>query len=162
LGAKFGGQTTAALAILALIAVGLSVWSLVNYQEGVETLQSFQLDLTEVQISPDDTEVRVALRLENDAPLDLLINHVHFSLYLNGNFMGSNYTPWVERELKGFQGEQVELIIPLRPFYMQYVEDARAGEGFAWSIRGFARIYLPRYDHEVNLNVRETWSRDDE
>jgi LEA14-like dessication related protein len=153
---------TGILAILALVSVGLGAWSLVNYQEGMEAIQSFQLDLTEVQLTADDDEIQTTFRLSNNVPLDLVLSYFHFSLYLNGNFMGSNYTPLTDQALAGSAEEVVTFVIPLRPFYEQYIAEARAGEGFAWSIRGFVRLYLPRYEHEVTLNVREQWRENDE
>jgi hypothetical protein len=162
MGMKLADQITGLLAILALVAVGLTVWGIMNYQEGMNAVQSFQLDLTEVQLSENDEEVRLAFRAANQAPIDITMSYFHFSLYLNGNFMGSNYTPFTGQELASFQEEQLEFIIPLRPFYAQYIEQARANDSFSWSIRGGTRVYLPPYDHEVNLNVRQSWSTDDE
>ncbi len=57
--------------------------------------------------------------------LDIKLDILNFSLYLNGNFMGSNYDPFAQTTAKAFKVTAIDFVVPLQPSHLQHIKWAR-------------------------------------
>ena len=121
--------------------------------------RSVQFELSSLELRDEDNpEVLIAFQARNGSPLKVELENLDFSLYLNGQFIGSNYTPFTKRTLDGFEEATMNFVIPIRPFFFQYVEQARQKEDFSWSVNGRAKLLLPPKEKGIWLDIREHWS----
>ncbi|NLE76670.1 MAG: hypothetical protein GX605_07955 [Chloroflexi bacterium] len=141
------------LALLSVVSIGVTV---ANYIEGTQAASHIRLRLSDLRVHEGTApQMTVTYEVSNNSALQFRLQDLHFSIYLNGNFMGSNYTPFYELVLGPNQTETMEFVIPLRPFYLQHLERARAEDKFSWYARGRFRLLLPYRDRELWLNIRE-------
>ena len=152
-------KVTIVLAILAAFSAGSIASSAMNYMQGMSATRNVQLELSSLELRDDgNPEVFITFHLENRSPINMKVKTFHFGLYLNENFIGSNYAPFAERNLAGFEETRMDFVIPVRPVFLQYIKRARQEEGFSWFVRGKAKLLLPFKGKEFWLNVREHWS----
>lgn len=152
---------TIALIILAVLSTGSIALSTKNYLQGISAARGVRLELSNLELRREDnSEVRITLHLDNRSSVNVQLDSFRFKLYLNGNFLGSNYYPLTERLfLDGFEETSVDFVVPLRPFYLQYIEQAGQKEDFSWLVRGEVRLLLlPFNENEIWLNIKEHWS----
>lgn len=155
---RIGTVATVLLAILALFSATSIVLIATNYREGMSAASNLRFELNDLELKEAEPEVAITFRLENASPLSMRLEQVHFSLYLNGDFVGSNYEPFSSRDVSGFEETELHFRIPLQPFYLQYVKQAREQERFSWSLRGNAKLILPFREDVVWLDLNESWS----
>lgn len=152
-------KVTTILAILAVFSAGSIALSAINYTQGMSAASSVRLELSSLELRDEaNPKVLIAFHIENGSPINIELEAFHFNLYLNGHFIGSNYVPFTKRILDGFEETTMDFVIPIRPFYLQYIEQARQEQGFSWFVRGRAKLLLPFREKEIWLNVREHWS----
>jgi hypothetical protein len=152
---------TVTLVIVAVLSAGSIALSTRNYLKGISAVSNVRLGLSNLELrDKDDSEVLITFRLENGSPINVQLEFSHLRLYLHDNFMGSTYYPSAEGlSLAGFEETTVDFVVPLRPFYLQYVEQARQREDFSWLVRGEVRLLLlPFRESEVWLGIEEHWS----
>ena len=157
---KFTGTVAIiALAILALLSAVSIALTATNYKEGMGAAKSLRLELSNLELlEEDEPKVVITFHLENQSPLSMRLETMHFSLYLNRNFVGSNYEPFTAKTLRGFEETAMRFVIPLRPFYLQHVQQAREEENFSWFLSGMAKLVLPFNEDVVWLDLRESLS----
>ena len=81
----------AILALLSAVSIGLTA---TNHKEGMGAAKSLRLELSNLELlEEDEPKVVITFHLENQSPLRMRLETLHFSLYLNRNFVGSNYEP---------------------------------------------------------------------
>jgi hypothetical protein len=149
------------LVIVAVLSAGSIALSTRNYLEGISAASKVRLGLSDLELRDEDgSEVLVTFHLENGSPIDVQLEFFYLRLYLNDNFMASQYYPSADRlSLAGFEEMTVDFVVPLRPFYLQYIEQARQREDFSWLVRGEVRLLLsPFHESEVWLGIEEHWS----
>lgn len=147
------------LAILALLSAVSIAMTTTNYEEGIGAVGNLRFELSDLVLTEEDEPtVAISFYIENISPLAMRLESMHFSIFLNGEFMGSNYEPFTERALDGLEETTLHFRIPLQPFYLQYVKKAREEEKFSWSLRGSAKLVLPFRENVVMLTLRESWS----
>ena len=79
----------AILALVSAVSIGLTA---ANYSEGMGAAGSLSLELHDLQLKGgDEPEVAITFHLENHALLNIELERFNFSVYLNGEFVGSNY-----------------------------------------------------------------------
>jgi hypothetical protein len=146
----------AILALVSAISIGLTA---TNYLEGMGAAGDLRFELSDLELKEGDApEVVITFHLENQSPLEIELEKFHFSLYLNGEFVGSNYEPFTAKILTGLEEVVMRFRIPLQPFYIQHVERAREEKDFSWFLTGRAKLVLPFREDVVWLNLRESWS----
>ena len=147
------------LVVLVIFSAGSIYITARNYQSGTNAAANVELALHRLEYQNDGTpKIRITFRLNNTSPLGIQIEDVHFSTYLNGHFMGSNYDAFAERTLGGSEEVLLDFVIALRPFYLQHIEEARQEGEFEWFLRGQANLRLPFDQHKFALHIREAWS----
>jgi hypothetical protein len=152
---------TVILVIVAVLSAGSIAISMRNYLQGISVVSDVRLGLSNLELRDEDgSEVLVTFHLENDSPVDVQLQFYYLRLYLNDNFMASQYYSSAERlSLAGFEETTVDFVVPLRSFYLQYVEQARQSEDFSWLVRGEVRLLLSSFhESEVGLGIEEHWS----
>ena len=143
------------LAVLSVLAMVVTAG---GYVQGTRTASNFVTELTGLALVDDTVpELSLTIRIENDSPLPVELEMMHFSIYLNGNFVASNYADFEKMSLDGFEEETMTFNIRLQPFYTRYIREAQEGAGFSWSIRGRAKLILPFRENEVWLNIAHRW-----
>ena len=144
------------LALVSAVSIGLTTTS---YLEGMGAAGSLSLELSDLQLKEgDEPEVAITFHLENHSLLNIELERFNFSVYLSGEFVGSNYEPFTAKTLEGLEKVVMRFRIPLKPFYIQYVERAQQENRFSWSISGRVKLVLPFREDVVWLNLRESWS----
>ena len=152
-----------ALRILALLSVGALALTAVSYVQGTKAVGGLRFQVSALELhDEEDPEVLVTLQLQNGSPTDAIeVDVLDFSLYLNDNFVGSNYAPFSGITVRESEQTAMDFVIPIRPFYHQHIEQARQSESFAWSLRGQAKLVLPSSkDKEFWIAIRDQWSGD--
>ena len=153
------GKLVTVLAILALLSAGSIALSAANYIQGASAAGNVQLKLSSLRLlDEENAEVLIAFYLKNGSSLSVRLDEFHFSLYLNKHFMGTNTATLTKRTIGGFEETTMDFVIPIRPFFLQYIEQARKEEVFLWSVDGSAKVLLPFKEREIWLNVTEHWS----
>jgi hypothetical protein len=155
--AKIAATTLVIVTLLSAVAIVITAR---NYRQGISAVRNVYLEISELALTTgDDPEIQVSFDLRNESPLDVKLRGIHFNIYLNGNFMGSNYAPLTERMLDGFEVAKLDFFIPVRPFYLQHIEQAEQRGEFKWFLRGRVDLELLENGHQFWLNIREQWSR---
>lgn len=145
--------------VLVFLSAGSIAITAVNYRKAISAVNNVILELDRLELRTDgDPEIQITIRLANRSPLAIRLKDLHFGVYLNGDFLGSNYDSFAERTLNSSEETDLEFVIPLRPFYQGLIERAQQEEQFEWSLRGRASLQLPFGPHEYALQIREGWS----
>ena len=156
---NLAGKVTIALAIIAALSAGSIAFSAVNYMRGMNAISDVRLNLSNLKlIEEGESEIHIAFHMKNTSPINVRLETFHFSLYLNGQFVGSNYEPFTEIVLAGLEDITMDFIIPIQPFYQQFISQAHQTDGFSWSARGRAKLLLPFRDRVIWMNINEPWS----
>lgn len=146
-------------AVLAVLSAGLVALTASRYLRGMSAASGFRVCLSNLQLTEESgTEAVVTFRLKNASSISVRLEDFHFSLYLNGSFVGSCPGVFAERRLGGFEEAEMDVIVGVLPFYARYIEQARQKDRFAWSVRGEAKLVLPFGGEVIWLSVREHWS----
>jgi hypothetical protein len=146
------------LGVLAAVSLAAIVVTAGNYLQGAEAAGSVSLELSELELREGNgAEVSLSLDVVNESPLAVELETLHFSLHLNGNFVASDYQGFEKVTLEGFNKKTLGFDISLQPFYLRYIEEAREGEGFAWSLRGRVKLLLPFRQKGVWLDIVDEW-----
>ncbi len=153
------GKPVTILVILAVFSAGSIVLSATNYIRGASAAGNVQLKLSSLTLLyEENAEVLVTFHLKNGSPISIKLDELHFSLYLNKHFVGTNADTLTKRTIGGFGETTINFAIPIRPFFLQYIDQAREEETFSWSVDGSAKLLLPFKEREIWLNVTERWS----
>ena len=94
----------------------------------------------------------------NGSPVNLDLDAFRFSLYLNEQFMGSNYEPFPLRTVAGHQEQILGFVISIDPFYRQFLDQAAENDEYAWSIKGRYKILLPFKEKAIWLDLQSRWN----
>lgn len=147
------------LVVLVVLSAGSIVITGMNYSEGTDAARKVKLELHDLQLrTGSKPEIEIVLRVSNGSSLDIKLEDLHFGVYLNGDFMGSNYDAFAGKVVAGSKKADLNFVIPLRPFYVQHIEQAQQQEEFEWFLRGQAHLYLPFNAHRLSLAIREGWT----
>ncbi len=73
-------------------------------------------------------------------------------------FMGSNYEPFPLRTVAGHQEQILGFVIPIDPFYRQFLDQAAENDEYAWSIKGRYKILLPFKEKAIWLDLSSRWN----
>ena len=153
------GAAIVLLVVLVLLSTISIFITASNYRKGIDAARAVVLDLSQLELRMgDEPEIHITFRLSNGSPLDIRLENVHFSAYLNGTFMGSNYEVFAAQSLEGSEETDLNFVIPLSAFYLQHVEQAQQKEKFEWFLRGEADLRLPYGTRKFLLRIREPWS----
>lgn len=157
-----GKAITIILIVAAVFSAGSIVLSAANYLQGISAVRNVTLELSNLEIweEDDNSQVRITLYCDNESPINVQLDSFRLTMYLNGNFLGSNIYPLSERLfLNGFEETSKVFSIPLRPYYLQYINQARQKGEFSWLLSGEVRLrLLPFGESEMWLNIQERWS----
>ena len=155
---KLADRVTALLGVLALLSVTAMVLTAGDYLRGTEAARDFVIEVSNLELTEEPSpEISVALRIQNRSPLTVELDRVHFSIYLNRNFVASNYGGFEKVTLAGLEEQTLDFDIPLQPFYLRYIEEAREQEEFSWVIRGRGKLILVFRESEIWLNISGRW-----
>jgi hypothetical protein len=160
IGDRAVGALPALFVALAIVSAALTVVTLYNYVEGLTAARQVALELSSLEATTagPSPNVQVTFDLTNSSAMEMKVQEIHFSLYLNGEFIGSNYTPFDDALLQPYEQTQLTTVIPLRPLFLQRVEQGTEREMQNWFLRGTFRLYLPYREKDLWVNVRESWS----
>jgi LEA14-like dessication related protein len=147
-----------ALAVLASFSAGSIALTAKNYVQGMRAARSVQVALSSLELHHQDTaEVLIRFHVKNESPFDIKLEAFTLNLYLNEDFIGSNYDPFTERNLNGFEETTIDFLIRVQPSYVPHITQAQQEESFSWSLRGRVKLLLPFRDKEVSLPISERW-----
>jgi LEA14-like dessication related protein len=150
---KTARWVTAILVVVAALSVGSIALTFKNYAEGTRAAQSVHLELASVELKETGSpEVLVVFRLKNESSVGVRVDALHFNLYINGEYVGTS-GPFEQRALSGFEETALDLVIPTRPSFQQYIDQAREKEDFSWSVRGRYKLVLPYKDRAIWLDL---------
>ena len=152
-------RIVAVLAILALLSAGSIALSTTNYIRGTNAAGNVRLELSSLRLLEEElVTVLIAFHVRNGSPVSIRLEEFRFSLYLNRHFVGTNPEISTKTALGGFEETTLDFAVQIRPFFIQYIEQAREEGAFSWSANGTARVRLPFKEREIWLNVTERWS----
>jgi LEA14-like dessication related protein len=155
---KVARWVTAILAVGAALSAGSVVLTFKNYVEGTRAARSVHVELASVEVKETGSpEVLVVFRLKNDSSVGVTVDALHFNLYINGQYVGTG-GPSEQRALSGFEETALDLEIPTRPSFQQYIDQAREKEEFSWSVKGRYKLVLPYKDRVIWLDLVGYWS----
>jgi hypothetical protein len=159
------------MGLIALIGIGLSVS---NYVGSVRSGQGLRLKIASLRVVDDhNPRAVIGFRIHNHSPLPVEIENYSFTLYLNGELIGTNTMSYrgtdpgvdaavysrasmVNRVLLG--GEYLDLGFTLYIYsaQMDSVRRAKLSGPMVWSTNAAFRVLLPhtREERSVRLGAR--------
>ena len=152
------GIANGGLLILTLLAIISITITVVDFDRGMASMRALDLELTGVTVkSENPPDIEVTMQLQNTSSQSMTIDRVHFGLYLNGDFMGSNYEGWEPLTATGGMDQEVVFRIELRDFYQSRLDRARESGEYGWSIQGETVVLLPYRDKRISMRIAQSW-----
>jgi len=135
------------LALLGVIAVGL------RYHEGLASVRGVTYELEEVSVRSDDT-VSCRFRIDNlgDGPVEF--TRWEFSLYINGEFLGSNTDRSFAQVVPPGGGQTLIQTLQLRPLYQERLADEMQQADIVWTAEGRTRVVVPNSRSTIFIHFR--------
>lgn len=150
---------TVVLAFLAALSAVSIFVTAGTYTQAMAVVRALRLEVTGVEVADrGDPEVQVSFSLTNDAPVTIALDSFRFSLYLNEQFIGSNYEAFPKRELISKEEASLEFAIPIQSYYQKLLDQAEKNDLFSWSVKGRYRLILPFGEKTIWLNIEGGWS----
>ena len=156
---KLARSVSIALALLAVLAAVLVGVSARNYIQAMGAIREFRLALSDLELRNEGSpQVQVVFRVVNDSPIDIELDSFLFGLYLDGQFVGSNYEPFSQGTVASFGEVILAFDIPIESNYHQYLEAAREKDSYPWSVSGRYKLTLLDWEKVIWLDIRSRWS----
>jgi hypothetical protein len=162
----------AVLLFCGAVALFALVRDVSGYIRSIESARGLSLEIANLEFTDDDNP-RITIRFDvrNDSPLDMKIERFGFSLYLNGERVGSNYSTYlgtdpevdpeayrqaryVSRVVESGESIDLEFTIYIYSAQMDIVRRAQQAGVMSWYAMAEARTLLPYSWDETRLRLQ--------